>query len=209
MRWRVLALFSGLCLAAWSRAGGPECRLQRSAEGIQVELRAPEIFSGALEQLLDSGFELALGYTLELLGPDGRTLASGRLELQAAYDLWNEEYSVAASTGAPAARQVFRSRRETLERLRRCELELPLAAPAAPVLRLRVRARLEPASAGPAQAPADWLRQPAPTGAEQDARGANLFTGFLQLLDAPEPEERHEEELLLGPWPVAPLQESR
>lgn len=190
-----------LAAAATGQAAGPEGHIERRGEAVAVRLRVPELFGGALERLLDSGFELVIEYRVELLGPDGETLASGALELQAAYDLWNEEYVVAGrAAGDSGGREAYRSRAEALDRLRRCDLVLAASGLEGRSLRLRVRVLLQPASAETAEHSRRWLGRPEPAGAEEDAAGLNLFTAFVRLLATPELDERYEQSFVLGPW---------
>jgi hypothetical protein len=203
--WLGSALLLALSVTAWGGSEEPECRVERAPGGLRIRLQTPGLFRGRLEQLLDSGFELALGYSFELLGPQDHPLASATLDVQAAADLWNEDYAVQTRSSASSQKRVFRKRDEALAFLRHCELVLPVAGPAGPALRLRVRVRLEPASAETTQESRAWLKGDTTSGAEEDASGPNLFAAFVHLLATPDLDEAQEASFVFGPWGWAEL----
>lgn len=199
MRFWSCTLLVGLLTALVCQAGGPESHIWRRAHGeIGIQVRHPSLFSGPLEKLLDSGFELVLRYQLELREPGGQTLASHTQLVQAAHDLWNERYLI-RHTPSQQPPLIFHQREAALRSMRQMVWTLPAPPPTVSSGHLRVVVHLQPAHPGQTERTRQWLRPPV-SGATEDARGTNLFSSMAHLLVPPELEEDFQARYTLGPW---------
>jgi hypothetical protein len=193
-------LLSSLLTAAVCVAAGPEARLWRSEGRVALETSHPALFAGALERLLDSGFELLVVYRLELLRADGQSLAAATVSVQAVHDLWNESYAIVWHHEAGSRRRIVEGRRDALQELRRVRAELDAAPLRGQSFRLEVSARLRPATAEQTERTRQWLARPDRSGPAEDAAGPNLFSAFAHLLITPGLDEESNARFVLGPW---------
>ena len=178
----------------------PDCQVSWSEREVGVLVRQPELFAGTLETMLDSGLELRLDEQVDLVGEDGRVVATGRWVVRAVFDLWNERYVIQTSDD-PTARRTIVEKSEALVLIRQARILVPWKTVRANErLHLRVEAKLAPSAAGADERSKEWLaRARSSPGTAEDAGSSNLFVAFADLFGIPEAEESVHTSYTVGP----------